>query len=261
MGASLNDEKRLWSQNLMKISIIIPVYNEARCLPLVLQRVIDAPLLEGCEKEIIVVDDGSTDGTHQLLSQYQTSPLVKVHRSVANFGKGAAIRIGLAKATGDLILIQDGDLEYDPRDYGKLIAPLVSGHADIVYGSRFLGKMVGMKRANWLANKTLTKAANVLFQAGITDEATAYKAFRAEVLKSIPLRCNRFEFCSEVTAKVRRMGHRIHEVPISYNGRGVLAGKKIRWFDGVHALWTLFKYRVLPLADRSSGPKDTSLHR
>ena len=176
----------------MKVSIIIPVYNEALSLPLVLQRVMLAPLPRGCEKEIIVVDDGSTDGTAQLLRQYQESPLLKVHKSVSNFGKGAALRSGLAKATGDLILIQDGDLEYDPSDYVKLLTPLVSGGADVVYGSRFLGNVVGMKRLNWLANKILTTTANVLFQADITDEATAYKAFRSDVLKSVQLKCKRF---------------------------------------------------------------------
>ncbi|MGH9663557.1 MAG: glycosyltransferase family 2 protein, partial [Bryobacteraceae bacterium] len=165
----------------MKISILIPVYNEFRTLPQVLQRVVEAPLPEGCEKEIIIVDDGSTDGTTELLQQYKNSPLMLVHHSVVNFGKGAALRVGIAKATGEIILIQDGDLEYDPNDYPKILEPICQGHADVVYGSRFMQKFQGMKWANWVANRILTVAANVLFAAKITDEATAYKAFRTDV--------------------------------------------------------------------------------
>jgi glycosyltransferase involved in cell wall biosynthesis len=230
----------------MKISIVIPVYNEALLLPLVLKKVLQAPLPEGCEKEIVIVDDGSTDGTAEVLSQYHQSSLVLVHHSVVNFGKGAAVRIGIAKATGDLILVQDGDLEYDPNDYSKLLEPLVSGRADVVYGSRFLKGFSGMKWANFIANKMLTTAANVLFGAKITDEATGYKAFRSDVLRQVRLRCIRFEFCPEVTAKLRRIGYRIHEVPVTYNPRNILDGKKIRWQDGVEAMWTLLRYRFEP---------------
>ncbi len=229
----------------MKISIIIPVYNEVNVLPMVLDRVMKAALPVGCEKEIVIVDDGSTDGTSELLEKYKE--LVVVHHSVENFGKGAAIRIGIRKATGDVVLIQDGDLEYDPNDYIKVLQPLVDGTATVVYGSRFKGNLKGMKFANWLANKMLTLAANVLYGARITDEATAYKAFRADVLRGMRLKCLRFEFCPEVTAKARRMGHEIHEVPIQYNARGILEGKKIRWQDGFHAMWTLVKYRFTPL--------------
>ncbi len=238
----------------MKISIVIPVYNEFNSLPQVLQRVMDAPIPAGCEKEIIVVDDGSTDGTRELIDQYQDSKLIMIHHSVVNSGKGSAIRIGLAKSTGDIILIQDGDLEYDPNDYLKLLEPIVSGQASVVYGSRFMAKPKGMKWANWLANKILTGTSNVLYWMRITDEATAYKAFRADVIKSIKLRCLRFEFCPEVTAKVRRMGHAIYEVPITYNARGIAEGKKIRWQDGVQALWTLVKYRFVPLRSFVPAP-------
>lgn len=230
----------------LRVSIIIPVYNELHSLPLVLRRVLDAALPEGCEKEVVIVDDGSTDGTTELLEQYRGAPLVVVHHSMVNFGKGAAIRIGLEKSSGDIILIQDGDLEYDPGDYRKILEPITGGTAAVVYGSRFHGRPAGMRRANWIANRILTLAANLLYGARITDEATAYKAFRAGLLKSIRLSCMRFEFCPEVTAKIRRLGERIHEVPISYNARGILEGKKIRWYDGVHALWTLVKYRFAP---------------
>lgn len=228
-----------------KISIIIPVYNEVNVLPMVIDRVMKAALPPGCEKEIIIVDDGSTDGTSEILERYRN--LVVVHHSVENFGKGAALRIGIRKATGDIVLVQDGDLEYDPADYIKVLQPLVDGEAKVVYGSRFMGDMKGMKFANWLANKLLTSAANLLYNARITDEATAYKAFRVEVLESMRLRCIRFEFCPEVTAKVRRLGYEICEVPVSYNARGILEGKKIRWQDGFEAMWTLWKYRFGPL--------------
>lgn len=233
----------------MKVSILIPVYNEALTLPLILHRVLQAPLPAGCEREVIVVDDGSTDGTTELLGEYRSKPLVVVHHSIVNFGKGAALRIGIAKATGEFVLVQDGDLEYNPElDYVKVLEPLVTGKADIVYGSRFMHGVKGMKWANWLANRILTFAANLLFGARITDEATGYKAFRTEVLRSVRLTCLRFEFCPEVTAKLLRAGHRIHEVGISYNPRGILEGKKIRWQDGVEALWTLIRYRAAPLS-------------
>jgi len=231
----------------VKVSILIPVYNEFSTMPLVLQRVIEAPLPANCEKEIVVVDDGSTDGTTELLQQFKNSPPVIVHYSIVNFGKGAAIRQGLARATGDVILIQDGDLEYDPNDYIKVLQPIVNGQADVVYGSRFLGKFRGMRWTNRLANKILTWTSNIAFHAGITDEATAYKAFRADVVRSIRLRCVRFEFCPEVTAKLRRLGFKIEEVPITYNPRGIAEGKKIRWQDGVEAFWTLVKYRMAPI--------------
>jgi dolichol-phosphate mannosyltransferase len=209
----------------MIVSIVIPVYNEALLLPMVLDRVAAAPLPAGCEKEIVVVNDGSTDTTGEVLDRYCKLPFIVVHHSPVNFGKGAAVRLGLTRSSGDIILIQDGDLEYDPRDYPAVLAPLVSGAADVVFGSRFLKGVRGMRKRNWIANKILTYTSNLLFGARITDQATAYKAFRREVIERMQLRCIRFEFCAEVTAKVRRLGYRICEVPISYNPRGVLEGK------------------------------------
>lgn len=227
----------------MIVSVIIPVYNEFRTLPQVLDRVFAARLPEGCTKEVIIVDDGSTDGTSGLLKDYEG--LTVYHQSALNSGKGRAIRIGLEIAKGDIAIIQDGDLEYDPGDYLGILTPIVEGRADVVYGSRFLGQRPGMAWKNRLANRILTSAANLLYGARITDEATAYKAFRINILRTISLRCRRFEFCPEVTAKLRRAGHAIHEVPISYNARGIADGKKIRARDGFEALWTLVRYRLL----------------
>lgn len=239
----------------MKISIIIPVYNEMPTLGEVLRRVLAAPLPAGCEREVIVVDDGSTDGTRVVLEEFQRRERLLTYYSAVNEGKGAALRVGIGKATGSIILVQDGDLEYDPADYVAVLTPIVSGTADIVYGSRFSAgpAQTGhddshgqMRWPNWVANRVLALTANVLFNAGISDEATAYKAFRADVLRRVTLTCRRFEFCPEVTAKLRRLGYRIHEVPISYHPRSVEQGKKIRYSDGFEAFWTLVKFRLLP---------------
>ena len=243
----------------MRVSIIIPVYNEFRTFRQVLERVRQAPMPEGCSKEIIVIDDGSTDGTSQMLSDEARSGIVAGHHAVRNGGKGTAIRTGIALATGDIVLIQDGDLEYDPNDYARILEPIVKGEADIVYGSRFLGKPASMPLKNRIANRILTTTANMLYAARLTDEATAYKAFRTAVLRGIRLECRRFEFCPEVTAKARRLGHRIQEVPVSYNPRGIAEGKKIRARDGFEALWTLIKYRFAPrkalTAIAGAGPR------
>lgn len=238
----------------MKISIVIPVYNEKPTLGEVLRRVVSAPLPKGCTREVIVVDDGSTDGSGSALDEWQrVYGSIVTHHSARNEGKGAALRAGIARASGDIVLVQDGDLEYDPSDYLSLLQPIVDGEADIVYGSRFRRSVRGMKRANWLCNRILTLTANVLFDARITDEATAYKAFRASVLQQVELRCRRFEFCPEVTAKLRRLGVRIHEVPISYCPRSVEEGKKIRVSDGFHALFTLVRYRFARVASFARG--------
>jgi thiol-disulfide isomerase/thioredoxin len=230
----------------VKVSIIIPVYNEFRTFAEVLERVRNAPLPAGCSKEIVVIDDGSTDGTTQVLRQQARAGIVLAHHASVNAGKGAAIRIGIAQASGDIVLTQDGDLEYDPADYERILEPIVNGRADVVYGSRFLGDPLGMAWKNRIANRILTLMANLLYGARLTDLETAYKAFRMPVLRSIPLECRRFEFCPEVTAKLRLRGVAITEVPIHYNARGIAEGKKIRARDGLEALWTLIRCRFAP---------------
>jgi glycosyltransferase involved in cell wall biosynthesis len=221
----------------VELSVIIPVYNEGATIAETISRVRSSPV----EKEIIVVDDSSTDGTADLVASLAAADL-KLLRQPHNQGKGAAIRRALQDVTGDIVLIQDADLEYDPADYPKLIAPILAGEADVVYGTRaphFHGMRLPHRIFNWIA----ARLTNLLYRASITDEATCYKVFRAELLRSLPLKCQRFEFCPEVTARLRKRGIPVHEVPVHYQARSVGAGKKIRWWDGVIALWTLLKYR------------------
>jgi glycosyltransferase involved in cell wall biosynthesis len=226
----------------LKISIIIPVYNESTNVSNVIDRVSKAPLSSGLTKEIIVVDDGSTDGTSEILNAVNNT-LVKVHHSMLNFGKGTAIRVGLKYATGDIVIVQDGDTEYNPAEIDRVVAPIVQGKTKVVYGSRFLGTIDGMYLKYWLVNKLLVMAVLLLYGTRLTDEATGYKAFDRQTLDQIPLTCRRFEFCPEVTAKILRRGLTILEVPITYSARTVQQGKKIRFWDAVEAFWTLLRYR------------------
>lgn len=233
----------------MRLSILIPVYNERATIREVIRQVRAVPLeLVGedrpIEKEIIVIDDGSVDGTGDILCDLADDGMT-VYTFAANSGKGAALRKGLEMATGDIILIQDADLEYDPQDYPSLLAPILDGKADVVYGSRFLGQLEGMHLANWIGNRVFALLANALYGTRITDEATAYKVFRAQAVKGLRLRATRFEFCPEVTAKLAKTGHRIIEVPIHYKGRSGKEGKKVGWRDGLIAIWTLLKYRFV----------------
>jgi dolichol-phosphate mannosyltransferase len=219
-----------------RLSVIVPVHNERDTILEALRRVKAVP----GEKEILVVDDASTDGTHELL---EAEPGIHLLRHERNWGKGAAIRTALAAVTGDVVIIQDADLEYDPQDYPLLVDPIRRGEAQVVYGSRFLHGRPSMRWPNYLCNRLLAFAANLLYGAGITDEATCYKAFDAALLRELPLQCRRFEFCPEVTARVRRRGIPIHEVPIHYTARSFDAGKKIRARDAIEAFWTLLRYR------------------
>lgn len=218
----------------------MPIHNEVHTIREALRRVQEVDL----EKEIIVVDDRSSDGTREILSQIADDD-VKVIYHAQNMGKGSAIRTALQYVTGDIVIIQDGDLEYDPADYYKLIEPIAEGQASVVYGSRFLGEITNMHFLNYVANKILALTASLLFLTWITDEGTGYKVFKADLLKSLDLKCTGFDFCPEVTAKVLKRGHRILEVPISYHGRSTDEGKKIRWQDGLKAFLALIKYRLV----------------
>lgn len=226
-----------------KLSVIIPVYNEKDTIKEVIKKVKEINI----SKEIILVDDFSKDGTREFLKKLKDKE-VKVIFHEKNHGKGYAIRTAISKVSGEVVIIQDADLEYDPKDYLKLIKPILEGHAKVVYGTRFPkghNKTSIFKNKHYLANKILTLTANLLYNAKITDEATCYKVFDAELLKNITLKCNRFEFCPEVTAKVRKKGHKIMELSISYYPRTEKQGKKIKTRDGFEAMWALVKYRFV----------------
>jgi dolichol-phosphate mannosyltransferase len=219
------------------VSVIVPVYNEVSNIDEILRAVQSSPV----KKEIIVVDDGSSDGTREKLQAMAPRDDVTIVFHERNFGKGAAIRTALAYARGEYVLIQDSDLEYDPQDYAALLRPLVEGSANVVYGTRPDRPERGLRF--FLGAKLLTHLTNLLYGAGIHDEATCYKVFRRSLLSRIKLECHRFEFCPEVTAKLCRMGEKIEEVPISYNPRSAVEGKKIRHSDGWLAIWTLIRFK------------------
>lgn len=222
----------------MKLSVVIPVYNERTTLLEIVNRVKSVPL----DKEIILVDDYSTDGTRDLLRQLEKDG-AKVFYHERNMGKGAALRTGFQHASGDFVIVQDADLEYDPGEYPKLLQPLLDGRADVVYGSRFSGKRHNMTFLHNLGNQFLTLMTNILFQTSITDMETCYKLFPRKTIQSIQIVSNRFNFEPEITAKLLKRRLRIVEVPISYAGRSFQQGKKITWRDGFSAIWTLVKFR------------------
>lgn len=225
---------------MKKLSIIIPTYNEAKTIDAVLTRVAEFPLT-GYEKQIIVVDDGSEDETPTILSRWKKR--VSVIRLPHNQGKGAAVSRGLGEATGDIVIIQDADLEYSPSDYPMMLVPFENPRVNVVYGSRFLGPHLSTMFVYALGNKFVTFVTNILYNTNITDMETGYKAFRRSAVKDLRLEARRFDVEPEVTAKLLRSGHQIYEVPISYFGRKFSEGKKLTWRDGVVALFTLFKYR------------------
>lgn len=221
------------------VSIIVPIYNEEELLPTVLKEVRRQPL----DMELVLVDDHSTDGTPDILREEALKPRTRVLRHDRNRGKGAAIVTGLKAATGDIVIIQDADMEYDPADIAKVVAPIERGETSVCFGSRFKGRVVGMRLPNRIANMLLAWLVSILYGQRITDEATAYKAFRRDVIQGIDLKCQRFEFCPEVTAKVLRRGIRIVEVPVSYRARTFEEGKKIGYRDFVVAVATLLRCR------------------
>ena len=224
------------------LSVIVPVYNERNTVAEILRRIraVELPL----QLVVIVVDDGSTDGTDKVLSVLEDST-VRVVTHGSNRGKGAAVRTGVETARGELVLVQDADLEYDPDDWPKLLDPVLKGKAHVVYGSRFTGEGRAMRPTQWLGNRVLTLTANLLYRSTLSDMETCYKLFDHTVLKGITIESDGFDFEPEITAKVLRRGYRIYEVPVSFTGRDGSEGKKFEWRDGVRALTTLVRYRFV----------------
>lgn len=226
----------------MRLSVILPVYNEEPTVQECIQRTLDLPL----DLEVVVVNDGSTDRTAEILNAMNGhNSRLRIIHAERNGGKGTAIRLGLQHVSGDIVIIQDADLEYDCREYTNILRPFEDPETQVVYGSRFLGSIEQMRFVNRAANRFFTWMANFLFRGRITDEATCYKAFRTSLLKDLELNCHRFEFCPEVTAKVMRRGIPIKEVAITYKARTHEEGKKIGWRDGWMVIYTLLRYRFL----------------
>ena len=234
---------------LKKLSIIIPCYNEEKLISTVLEKVLQTKLDHDLEKQMIIVNDGSTDNSANVINQFcEKNPCASSIHQQTNSGKGAAIRAALRKATGDIIIIQDADFEYDPNDYNKLLRPIIEGHADVVYGSRFRGSEPHrvLFFFHTIGNKFLTFLSNLFTGLNLTDMETGYKMFKADVLKQIRIKEKRFGFEPEVTAKASRIKNiRIYEVGIAYYGRTYDDGKKIKWTDGLHAIWCILKYNIL----------------
>ncbi len=233
----------------MKLSIIIPVYNEEKTVSQIIQKVLAVKFPNNIQKEIVIVDDGSSDKTPQILRQLH-KPGIKVLIHSHNRGKGAALRTGFTAATGDLVIIQDADLEYDPQDFTRLLEPIIQGKEKVVYGSRFInyplrlwGEQKTVMPTHWLGNKLLTLLTNLMYGGAVTDMETCYKLISKKVLDQLDLKSNRFEIEPEITAKILKRGYRIYEVPIKVNPRTHAEGKKISWKDGITALKTLIRYR------------------
>jgi glycosyltransferase involved in cell wall biosynthesis len=233
-------------QNPPLLSILMPVYNEAKTIHEIIKKVEEADIGD-VRKELIIVDDGSKDGTRDLLRELSQNSRYKIYFHGQNMGKGAALRTALHYATGDIVLVQDADLEYDPAEYAELIKPVIEGRADVVYGSRLTGGKVARAFNFWhyLGNKLLTFITNILYNAILSDMETCYKVFRADVIKSFLIKSNRFDFEPEITAKVLKRKYKLYEMPISYYGRDFAEGKKITWRDGFAAVWALVKYRFV----------------
>ena len=230
------------SPTVRKLSVVVPVYNERNTLVEILRRMRQVRLPEGIDREIIVVDDGSSDGTREVLKQLGDST-VRVVLHPHNRGKGAAVRTGFAHATGDYVLVQDADLEYDPDDWPKLLNPVLRGKARVVYGSRFTGERRNMLFLHWVGNRFLSLVTNVLYNTTLSDMETCYKLIDRALIDELDLRADKFDIEPEITAKILKRKVRIYEVPISYTGREFDEGKKITWRDGFSALTTLVKYR------------------
>lgn len=233
-----------WDLAPKGLSVVVPVYNEVKTIREIIRRIDNTKLCS----QIVIVDDGSADGTRDVLREIDNEkrPDLAIVLHDRNRGKGAAVRTGIGSATGDIVLVQDADLEYDPKDYPSLLEPILDGRADVVYGSRFLG---GPHRVlffwHYLVNRALTFLSNVFTNLNLTDMEVGYKMFKREILQGIVIRSDRFNFEPEITAKVAKKRARIYEVPISYSGRTYEEGKKIGFRDGIEALWTIFKYRFM----------------
>ncbi|OGW62035.1 MAG: glycosyl transferase [Nitrospirae bacterium RIFCSPLOW2_12_42_9] len=227
----------------MKISVVMPVFNEARTIREIIKKIEDVDL----EKEIIIVDDCSTDGTRDILKALERNPGIRVFCHEKNMGKGAALRTGFKHASGDIVIIQDADLEYNPQEYHRLIKPILDGRADVVYGSRFVTTEERRVLFFWhyLGNSFITFLSNMFTNLNLTDIETCYKVFKADVIHSITIEENRFGFEPEITAKIAKKRYHIYEIGISYSGRDYSEGKKIGWKDGIRAIWCIFKYNLI----------------